>query len=757
MKSLEAIILSFFISTVCFSQTNEKIENLKTFVKVYGYVKYFHPSDEAANTDWDKFAIYGADKVEKCRNKAELLNTLNELFLPIAPTVKFYNTGEDVKFDVKSITPPNPKKYKLTYWQHLGVGIGIPGKYDIYGSVRINRTMKRNLSDDMTSGFGNVMNYLRTNKYDGKTIRFEGKVKLAKGSTGTGHLWLRVDLPNRETGFFDNMDNRPVTKNTWEKYEITGNVDLLAMSISFGCFLHGDGELLADDFHISYKDNDKWIEIPLNESGFETGSLTKVYKEGSWLYAGEGYEFGITDKESYEGKKCVSIKRESKIITEKVKKIFDAELKPGETINKNIGSGLSCIIPLALYCNKENTYPVSKNNETEKLMENVNKYEMSLPLRLGDVIITWNVFQHFFPYFDIAKTDWEKELEIALEKCYADKNENDFKITLEEFTAPLKDGHISVMGGFYDMYLPPIYWEFIEQKLVITKVLDNSTGLNTGDIVTEINGISPEEYFRNIEKRISAATPGWMAYRANLKALEGKKDSKLSIMVNNKKIDLIRSFLPYEYKIGNPRTLANVKFELLDNNIVYMNLELIEMKTIDSLMPKLTKARAIICDLRGYPTNNFDILRYLLKKNDKDGEWMQTPEFLYPDREKIAGYEKDGWLIKTRKPHLDTKIIFLTDGTAISAAESFMGFIEGYKLATIVGQPTAGTNGNVNPFKLPGNYSISWTGMKVIKHDGSQQHGIGILPNVYVSKTIRGLQEGRDEFLEKALEIANGK
>jgi len=46
------------------------------------------------------------------------------------------------------------------------------------------------------------------------------------------------------------------------------------------------------------------------------------------------------------------------------------------------------------------------------------------------------------------------------------------------------------------------------------------------------------------------------------------------------------------------------------------------------------------------------------------------------------------------------------------------------------------------------------TGMKVVKHDGSQHHGVGIQPNVFVSKTIGGVREGKDEFLEKALELA---
>ncbi|MDT7829410.1 S41 family peptidase [Pricia sp. S334] len=105
----------------------------------------------------------------------------------------------------------------------------------------------------------------------------------------------------------------------------------------------------------------------------------------------------------------------------------------------------------------------------------------------------------------------------------------------------------------------------------------------------------------------------------------------------------------------------------------------------------------------------------------------------------------------------DKQIIFIIDGKAISYAESFMGYIEGYELATIVGQPTAGTNGNVNSFNLPGGYGITWTGMKVVKHDGSQHHGIGIQPDVYVNKTVDGIGLGKDGFLEKAIELTKSK
>ena len=98
-------------------------------------------------------------------------------------------------------------------------------------------------------------------------------------------------------------------------------------------------------------------------------------------------------------------------------------------------------------------------------------------------------------------------------------------------------------------------------------------------------------------------------------------------------------------------------------------------------------------------------------------------------------------------------MVFITDARAISYAESFMSFIEHYDLGEIVGQPTAGTNGNVNITELPGGYRFGWTGMKVVKHDGSQHHLVGIQPTIPIKKTMEGVREGKDEFLEKAIQV----
>jgi hypothetical protein len=52
---------------------------------------------------------------------------------------------------------------------------------------------------------------------------------------------------------------------------------------------------------------------------------------------------------------------------------------------------------------------------------------------------------------------------------------------------------------------------------------------------------------------------------------------------------------------------------------------------------------------------------------------------------------------------------------------------------------------------------MSWTGMKVLKQDGSRHHGVGIVPTVPALRTLRGVAEGRDEQLERAIEVVSRK
>jgi hypothetical protein len=53
-----------------------KLQNMETFARLYGYARWFHPSDEAQEIDWDKFAVLGVQKVENVKSAAELRDSL---------------------------------------------------------------------------------------------------------------------------------------------------------------------------------------------------------------------------------------------------------------------------------------------------------------------------------------------------------------------------------------------------------------------------------------------------------------------------------------------------------------------------------------------------------------------------------------------------------------------------------------------------------------------------------------------------------
>lgn len=754
LSPLLLLVIAVFVFNSCSQKTKSWIKNIETFTKLYGYVKYFYPGDEAAALDWDRFGVYGIKKVKNAENSKELKKILEELFLPIAPALKIYESKEQVKFSIDNITPPNKEGMSLIAWQHHGVGSGLADS--IYKSARINRKTRLRLN---ANNFGIITNSFDATPYQGYEIKMKAAVKVAKG---IGQLWLRVDKKNKQTGFFDNMRDRPVSFPQWNYYELKGTIDKDAVKVFYGCFLNGPGQLWVDDFqiYVKGKDNDQWIPVSLKNSGFEEDEEGKTPQ--NWGGMMPGHSFIVSAKYAERGKNSLCIQQSFTTITGPLPG-FKPKSKFGEYIDKKIGSGLFCIMPITLYGTDTYTYPQSDAKELKLLQEAIKK---GIPeklsgddkdVQLTDIVITWNVFQHFYPYFDVIKINWEESLTRALKDADDDKDQLDFKRTLQKLTAGLRDGHLRIHSGDYHQALrmAPINWEIIENKLVVTQILDpNLTNLKTGDVVIALNGIKAADAYEHQAQTYSLSTDGWKKYKVPTAMLLKKKDTNL--LLDIKRDDkTLKITLKHSLTWGNHNNLLKKETTLskrIEEGIYYLNLDLIPMTRINELMPELVKSKAIICDMRGYPNSNHRFINHLLREKE-NATWMWIPQILYPDYQNVS-YQKMGWNMTPVKPTLTAKIIFITDGRAISYAESYLGYIEGYKLATIVGQPTAGTNGNINSFTLPSGHTIFWTGMRVLKHNGSQHHGIGIIPDVLVERTIKGVKEKRDEFLEKALEIA---
>jgi len=559
--------------------TAQGLDNLIAFTRLLGYVRHFHPSDQAAATDWDTFTIGALKDVETARDARDLAQKLETAFKPVAPTVRVFVTGSRPPLPSELVPPRNAVSLHVVSWKHKGFG--------------------------QKSAQGNI--------YSSERITTE-----APGGK----------LP-------------PTTPD------------------------------------------------------------------------------------------------------------------PQKPFSADLGGGVSCLVPLALFADAGGTLPhaVAKAIDSQPVLFKYSGNDRTT--RLADVALAWNIFEHFYPYFDVVQTDWPQALRTALTDAANDRDEKAFVMTLSRMVAKLQDGHGWVRDPSESFeFTYPVIPAWIEGQLVITDVASNGAeGLQPGDVVLKVDGRPSVEAIAEVEETTSAATSQWRRYQAVNSLLMRNPEITLEVKTQTgetKSVTLRRNVGRESLSEMRPPKVSELK-----PGIFYLDLSRIKDDDFQAALPKLEKARGIIFDLRGYPRVSPVVISHLTEKPVESSRWL-VPIITTPDHANITEYNTDGrWKLEPIAPHLKAKIAFLTDGRAISYAESYMGIIEAYKLAEIVGEPTAGTNGNVNPFTLPGNYMVVWTGMKVLKHDGSRLHGVGIQPTVLVHRTIRGVAERRDEQLERAVELVS--
>lgn len=370
-------------------------------------------------------------------------------------------------------------------------------------------------------------------------------------------------------------------------------------------------------------------------------------------------------------------------------------------------------------------------------------------MRLGDVALLWSVMQHFYPYFDVVKVDWAHELSTALERAAIDTDERAFRRTLRMLVAALQDGHGNVtFAKSSPAKVPPLRLRIIDGKVYMAW---GPPSIPPGSEILGFNEESMATRSSWIRQEVSSPTGGYQNQYLEHRLLAGLPGSVVKISYRSPHgmdgaVDVPLESYPKDLAYrGLPRTIEELK-----PGVWYLDLDRIQEKEFEAILPSLASAKGVIFDLRGYPNMGPTFLAHLTDKPIMSAHW-NVPVVLEPDGRNWSWHTDGRWELHPKVPRIQGKVIFLTGGGAISYAESCLGMVEAYRLGEIVGEPSAGTNGNVNPFELPGGYKVVWTGMKVLKHDGSRHHGVGIRPTIPMSPTQKGLASGRDEVLEKAV------
>lgn len=449
-----------------------------------------------------------------------------------------------------------------------------------------------------------------------------------------------------------------------------------------------------------------------------------------------------------------------------LEKLHSDAPKPGESVICSVGPSLWVRLPISVPADDEHTLPRATatppqpRQSAERILDGNDR-----ETRLAAVMLAWMVLENFYPYPEAMTESWDDLLQTALLAAAKDADARAFLGTLREFVAKLNDGH----GGVYhqQMFAPailPLTWAWAKvngtPQLIITRTFPiDATGdaviLRPGDIVERLGDSPVNERFLQESAAISAATEQWRRQVALGRMLECPKVGPVELQIRGVD-DTLRTIsiqaIPVQQHVPNVATHPAPGSEVAPG-VRYFDLNGASTAQLKKHLRKLQESDAVIFDARGYPGQaGYDLFQYIISKPTHSAWWC-IPVARRPGREHWK-WDESHWNLSPSKTRIPGKLVFITDGSAISYAESCMAIVEYERLGAIVGSPTAGTNGNVNPLKLPGGYTITWTGMKVEKHDRSPHHGVGVLPTHPVEPTREGIAAEKDELLERAIEVA---
>jgi len=102
-------------------------------------------------------------------------------------------------------------------------------------------------------GFGSLMQIFKASYYRGKRVRLTAIIRTEQAAYAA--LWMRVDLPGRKEGAYDDMGDRPIRGSTpWMRYAVVLDVPEDATELAFGLLLAGGGTAWIDDVRLQTVD-----------------------------------------------------------------------------------------------------------------------------------------------------------------------------------------------------------------------------------------------------------------------------------------------------------------------------------------------------------------------------------------------------------------------------------------------------------------------------------------------------------------------
>lgn len=264
-------------------------------------------------------------------------------------------------------------------------------------------------------------------------------------------------------------------------------------------------------------------------------------------------------------------------------------------------------------------------------------------------------------------------------------------------------------------------------------------GLKTGDKILKVNG---DEFFADTMDKA-------------VKVMKGKPNTAVTLTIGRKDKEGSNEIFDVEI-IREEIRLVTVKSNIIDKNIGYIKLTSFDELTYEDFKANLNGLQAegvegLIIDLRNNPGGLLNVTAHIAD------EFLGEADIVYTETK--SGQRE---YLKSKKGKTDLPLVLLVNGGSASASEILAGAMQDHKRGELVGTTTFG-KGVVQRIKpLPDGSGIKLTISEYFTPNGTNIHGIGIVPDVVVElnedvEEIGVNNIANDNQLQKALEVLRAK
>jgi carboxyl-terminal processing protease len=420
-------------------------------------------------------------------------------------------------------------------------------------------------------------------------------------------------------------------------------------------------------------------------------------------------------------------------------------------------------------------YPPTSNRYVQQTLPNVQNPSFSAEkpyfvpaypsrgMRLLALFRYWNMVQYYYPDRDLIDRPWGDVLIDMIPRFSSAGDELAYGLAACALTAAISDTHAETSSGtiaaYWGLNMAPIQTRYIESQTVVSRVLDRlSIGgdVRPGDVITDIDGAATDDRRATLRHYVSGSNDASLERGVDQLIMRTPAFSiALGVLRSGVRKTVTMTTYPVQTVLTEETSLdaQQPKWRILDGNVGYVNMGLLQTSDVDAMMAALGQTRAIVFDVRNYPNGTLYMIAQHLNPGPTPFVRVTQPNYQSPGSFPWTG---DPYFAGPSTPRSDNyrgKVILLGDERTQSHAEFTMMALRTAPDVTVVGSQTAGADGNISPILLPGGIQTYFSGLGVFYPNGTNTQRVGIVPDVLAVPTIAGLQSGVDEVLERALAI----